>query len=124
VIEICEDRDPSKGPCPISSAKFKNNIQYVSNAELAQLHDDTMRVRLATYNYKGQFGNPDVKHLGFIIEDNPQSLAVDRGNDRVDMYGYLSMVVAAMQVQEKEIADLRQQIEDARSGVCGAGQSR
>ena len=80
-----------------------------------------MQVRLATYNYKGQFGDPDVKHLGFIIEDNPQSFAVDRGNDRVDLYGYLSMVVAAMQVQEKEIAELRRQLDDARLGVCKEG---
>jgi hypothetical protein len=122
----------------MSSAKFKSDIQYVDDSQLAELHAQTMRVRLATYNYKGQYGDPDgtspalpgrgrndgVKHLGFIIEDNPESFAVDRGHDRVDIYGYLSTVVAAMQVQEKQIADLRQQVVDGRSNVCGAGQSR
>ncbi len=108
----------------MSSSKFKNDIHYVDENQLEQLHDETMQVRLATYNYKGQFGDPDVKHLGFIIEDNPQSFAVDRGHDRVDLYGYLSMVVAAMQVQERQIADLRRQLVGGRSNVCGAGQSR
>jgi len=119
-IEVCDDHDPRGGPggCPISSAKFKNDIHYVDENQLEQLHDETMQVRLATYNYQGQYGDPDVKHLGFIIEDNPQSFAVDRGHDRVDLYGYLSMVVAAMQVQEKEIADLRRQLDEARVGVC------
>ncbi len=107
----------------MSSAKFKNDIQYVDQNQLEKLHDETMQVRLATYNYKGQYGDPDIKHLGFIIEDNPQSFAVDRGHDRVDIYGYLSMVVAAMQVQEKEIEELRQQLQHARGGVCGANQS-
>ena len=36
-------------------------------------------------------------------------------HDRVDMYGYVSMVVAAMQVQEKEIAELRAQVESCNA---------
>ena len=107
--------------CPAvgSSAKFKNNIEYVSGNGLAKLHDETMRVRLATYKYKSQFGDPEIKHLGFIIEDNPKSVAVDGTHQHVDLYAYVSMVVAAMQVQEKEIADLRRRLEDARDPVCG-----
>jgi hypothetical protein len=81
------------------------------------MHDEVLRVRLATYNYKGQYADPNPKHLGFIVEDNPQSLAVDRGHDRVDLYGYLSMVVAAMQVQEKEIAALKQELAETRKGA-------
>jgi hypothetical protein len=103
----------------MSSAKFKNNIEYVSSSGLERLHDETMRVRLATYNYKSQFGDPDVKRLGFIIEDNPKGVAVDLTREHVDLYAYVSMVVAAMQVQEKEIADLRRQLEEAREPVCG-----
>jgi hypothetical protein len=120
-IEACEQNAPIA--CPRSSAKFKNDIHYVDESQLAELHEETMRVRLATYNYKGQYGDPDVKHLGFIIEDNPQSFAVDRGHDRVDIYGYLSMVVAAMQVQEKQIEELRQELQHTRGAVCGANQS-
>jgi hypothetical protein len=86
----------------MSSAKFKNDIQYVDESQLEKLHDEVMQVRLA----------------------DPQSFAVDRGHERVDLYGYLSMVVAATQVQEKQIADLRRQLMDGRSNVCGAGRSR
>jgi hypothetical protein len=108
-------------PAVLSSAKFKNNIEYVTANGLAKLHDETMRVRLATYNYKSQFGDPDVKHLGFIIEDNPKGVAVDGTHEHVDLYAYVSMVVAAMQVQEKEIADLRRQLEEARRQVNSPG---
>jgi hypothetical protein len=104
------------GGCPISSRKFKDDIQYVDSAGLQQLHDETLGIRLATYNYKPQVADPNPKHLGFIIEDRPpQSSSVDWSHERVDLYGYLSMVVATMQVQEKEIAELRQQLELARS---------
>jgi hypothetical protein len=119
--QVCDDHDPTGGPggCPVSSAKFKNDVRYLDENQLEELHDETMQVRLATYNYKGQYGDPDLKHLGFIIEDRPESFAVDRGHDRVDLYGYLSVVVAAMQVQEKEIADLRRQLDESRAGACG-----
>lgn len=114
-VETCLDHDPQKaGGCPLSSRKFKDDIEYLDPAQLERLHDEVLRLRLATYNYKGQYADPNPKHLGFIVEDNPQSLAVDRGHDRVDVYGYLSMVVAAMQVQEKEIAALSKALEGAR----------
>ncbi len=118
-VETCLDHDPqTAGGCPISSRKFKDDIEYLDPAQLERIHDEVLRVRLATYNYKGQYADPNPKHLGFIVEDNPQSLAVDRGHDRVDLYGYLSMVVAAMQVQEKEIASLKQELAETREGAC------
>ncbi len=119
-VETCLDHDPQAGACPISSRKFKDDIEYLDPAQLERMHDEVLRVRLATYNYKGQYADPNPKHLGFIVEDNPQGLAVDRGHDRVDLYGYLSMVVAAMQVQEKEIAALKQELAETRKGGCSA----
>jgi len=117
-VETCLDHDPqTAGGCPISSRKFKDDIEYLDPTQLERMHDEVLRVRLATYNYKGQYADPNPKHLGFIVEDNPQSLAVDRGHDRVDLYGYLSMVVAAMQVQEKEIAALKQELAETRKGA-------
>jgi hypothetical protein len=116
VVMVCATSDPKHGPggCPISTAKYKNGIEYVHSSQLQQLHDETMGIRLATYTYKPQVADPGPTHLGFIIEDQQQSPAVDAMHDRVDMYGYVSMVVAAMQVQEKEITELREQVEDAR----------
>jgi hypothetical protein len=116
-VEIC-DTQPQR-ICPVSSRKFKDDIQYVDSAGLKQLHDETIGIHLATYNYKAQVADPNPRHLGFIIEDRPpQSTAVDWSHERVDLYGYLSMVVATIKVQEEEIAELRQELARARQGVC------
>ncbi len=120
VIQVCEDHDPrvSPGGCPISTKKFKDDIGYVDQAALQRLHDETLKMRLATYRYTGPFidpKDPNAKHLGFIIEDQPQSLSVDRGHDRVDLYGYMSMAVATMQVQDKEIAQLKREMADIKA---------
>jgi len=114
-ILVCDNHDPkASGMCPVSTKKYKDGIQYVDDAELARLHDETIHMKLATYNYKSAVADPDPKHLGFIIEDNPSSLAVDKMHNRVDMYGYFSMIVASMQVQEKEIAELRGELDASR----------
>jgi hypothetical protein len=122
-IEECSATDPTGGNCPISSRAFKENIRYVGDAELEMLHDEALHLRLASYNYKPQFEDPRPRHLGFIVEDDPTSPAVDGTRDRVDMYGYVSMIAAAMQVQEKEIATLRNELVEARSEGC-AGRER
>jgi hypothetical protein len=113
VTLICDDHDPATD-CPLSSRMFKDDIQYMGDAELEALHDEALRIKLATYNYKAQVADPRPKHLGFIIEDDPHSLAVDQTHNRVDLYGYVSMVVASMQVQEKEIAELKRELEATR----------
>ena len=119
-IEICDDHDPrgGVGGCPISTKKYKDEIGYVDSAALQRLHDETLQMRLATYRYKGPFidpNDPNAKHLGFIVEDQPQSFSVDRGHDRVDLYGYMSMAVATMQVQEKEITQLKREMADIKA---------
>lgn len=118
--EICSATDPthSTAGCPLSSRKFKDNIRYVDDGQLEQLHEEALHIRLATYNYKAQFEDPTARHLGFIVEDDPNSPAVDRPYDRVDLYGYLSMTLATIQVQEKEISDLRHELDSMRAGIC------
>jgi hypothetical protein len=113
---VCAAHDPKAGigGCPISSREFKDGIEYVDPAGLEQLHDQTLRIRLATYNYKAAYADPKPKRLGFIIEDNPASPAVDPAHDSIELYGYLSMVVATMQVQEKEIASLKRELAETR----------
>jgi hypothetical protein len=90
--------------CAASTQTAKNEIRYLDAANLKQLHDATMTTRLATYRYKT--GNPKT-HLGFIIEDQPLGPAILPSGQSVDLYAYLSMTVATLQVQEAEIARLR-----------------
>jgi len=119
--EVCASQDPtmSRGGCPISSRSFKDDIEYVNAEGLKELHDETLGMRLATYRYKDQYADPRPAHLGFIIEDAPPaSPAVQWSRDRVDMYGYLSMVVATVEVQEKEIEALRRELAESRGGAC------
>jgi hypothetical protein len=115
VTFVCSDRDPKTPGCPISSREFKHGISYLGQTELEALHDQTLGIRLATYQYNPEVDNPDPTHLGFILEDIPRSPAVDSARHRVDLYGYMSMVVATMQVQEKEIAELRKELAATRS---------
>jgi hypothetical protein len=114
----CDTHDPTMNPggCPISSRQFKDGIHYADDATLAKLRDETLRLRLATYRYKPEVADPTREHLGFIIEDTPPgSPAVDPARQHVDLYGYMSMLVATLQVQEKEIADLRRELAAAKS---------
>ena len=94
--------------CPVSTAAAKENIAYVSDSDAEHLRDALMKLPLATYRYKNSDGAP---HLGFIIEDTPlQSPAVLPSRDRVDLYGYVTMAVAALQRQEKDIAALKAEV--------------
>jgi len=95
--------------CPASSASVKQDIQYVSESDAEALRQSLMRIPLATYRYRGADATP---HLGFIIEDvELRSPAVLPARDRVDLYGYTSMAVAALQRQEKDLAALRADVE-------------
>ena len=91
--------------CPVSTANAKREIAYLDGEQVSRLHDEIISVRLATYRYKA---GDEARHLGFIIEDMPAaSPAVLPTRDRVDLYGYVSMSVASLQHQQKEIDRLQ-----------------
>jgi hypothetical protein len=96
--------------CPISRASKKQDISYLDDGEREQFHDQVTQLRLASYRYKTA---PEVPQLGFMIDDVEPSVAV--AGDHVNMYGYLSMAVAAIQVQDKQIKALEQQLEQVRA---------
>ena len=111
----CATSDPTHGGmCPISRRAYKENIQYLSAADVRRLHDDLMSFRLATYQYKAV---PSERHLGFIIEDIEPSAAVDPGRDMADLYGYTSMAVAALQTQAREIKLLKKEVASLRRAL-------
>jgi hypothetical protein len=99
--------------CPISSRQAKKDIDYVSPDDAARLRRELLDVRVASYRYKA--GDPS-QHLGFIIEDMPQgSPAVLASRDRVDLYGYVSMAVVAIQEQQKQIDRLEGELARANA---------
>jgi hypothetical protein len=106
--------------CPISSARFKRDISYIDDRRAERLREELLSMRMATYRYAQDDG---AMHLGFIIEDMPPgSPAVLPTRERVDLYGYISMAVAALQQQEKEIEALKAQV--ARLEKENAGENR
>lgn len=109
-LYICATSDPKTGPggCPISRQKYKTDIQYLDEAGLAKYADELSKVKLATYKYKT--GGPT--RLGFIIEDHEPSVSIDSEHDMVDLYGYTSMTVAALKLQEKQLVALQQQVKE------------
>ncbi len=98
------------GPCPISTRRAKKNIVYLSQVERQRVADKLARFKLATYEYRDP-ALAGKRHLGFIIEDVPgSSPAVARDGNMVDLYGYASMLVAAVQAQGQEIAKLKAEL--------------
>lgn len=98
-------------PCPISTRSKKRDIAYLDEVDLQKLADRTLSTRLATYRYTS--GDP-APHLGFIIEDDPESPAVMSDRGHVDLYAYASMTVATLQMQRREIAALRRELDDLK----------
>jgi hypothetical protein len=116
-LYVCADKDPKQaGGCPISKAQWKRDLHYVDAQEAAALADRLLAVKLATYRYKAQ-GPAAPKRLGFVIEDDPHSPAVDPERDMVDLYGYLSMAVATLQRQEQRIDALEAELQVLRRGT-------
>lgn len=106
---LCATADPKAGParCPISRRRYKNDIHYLSPAELARYRDELMAMKLATWRYKQ---DPSKERLGFMIDDNEDSAAADAKRDVVDLYGYTSMAVATIQLQARQIEALEREV--------------
>lgn len=104
----CTDEDPTAQPggCPISRARYKRDIAYLSAAERERVYRDLLAIPLASYAYKSD--PAATPQLGFILEDVEPSPAT-RG-DRVNLYGYLSMAVNAVQLQAKQIEALEREV--------------
>ena len=111
------------GPCPISSRRAKKNILYLSEAERQRVAEDLARFKLATYEYRDP-ALGDRRYLGFIIEDVPGSPAVDRDGTMVDLYGYTSMLVAAVQAQGEALAKLQAELAQVKRGLHLKGTTR
>jgi hypothetical protein len=69
-------------------------------------------IPIATWNYKNDsVENP--QRLGFIIEDIEPSFAVtDQVGDSVNLYGFISMAAAAIQMQQDQIKQLQEEMKE------------
>lgn len=110
----CVDHDPSGVACRLRSRRhFKHNIAYLAHGDLEQLRTKLLGINLTRFSYNGEPASA-APHLGFIIEDVEPSPSVDSQSDAVDLYGYVSMAVATIQVQEGEIQALREEVDALR----------
>lgn len=121
---VCADSDPKMQPggCPISRRAYKEDIHYLSDEELAQAKQALLAIPLATYKYRD--AKDKRTNLGFIIEDVEPSAAVDSRRDQVDLYGYLSMAVATLKLQEERIRALEARLEastETSAPLCEPG---
>jgi hypothetical protein len=116
---LCSDRDPRQqaGGCPVSRALFKQDIRYLSDAQKKQIYQEIQALKLATYRYKDAAPN-GTQRLGFLIDDAERhanstlaTSAVDAERDQVDLYSYVSMAVAALQIQARQIEALQAKVE-------------
>jgi hypothetical protein len=117
---ICSDHDPKDEPggCPISLAAAKHEITYLTDADRDRIRDEVVTMPLATWKYIRE-PRGEKEHLGFIIDDQPPSSpAVRPSGERVDLYGYTSMAVAAIQAQDREIEALRREVQSLRDELA------
>jgi hypothetical protein len=108
---VCASEDPkgeSGGACPVSRAKAKVDVHYLSSTELAAVRDATLGIPLATWRYVG--ADPASRaRLGFILDDRPSLPAAALDGEHVDVYGLAAMAVATVQTQAAEFSALRAQ---------------
>lgn len=110
---LCAASDPKQGGCPVSRMRFKKDIRYLSDAERSAYRDQLLQLPLATFRYR----HDDSRlRLGFMIDGHESLACVD--GDTVDLYGYASMAVAALQSQEQEIAQLRKELRQLRKQLA------
>jgi hypothetical protein len=120
---VCTDSDPTLHGCPISRREAKRDVRYLADTDLDHVLDELRRVRLARYRYRGE---PDGvrEHLGFIIDDLDRSPAVADDGDHVDLYGYTSMAVAAIQAQQRRIDTLEREVAALRRALSARAAGR
>lgn len=93
--------------CPISRRRFKRDIHYLDGPERERLLGALRKLRLARYRLKQSPASGE--RLGFIIDDGAPAVVL-RGEDGVDLYGYASLVAAAVQQQAEQIERLQQRL--------------
>jgi len=113
---VCAAEDPKAQPggCPVSRRSTKTAIDYLDATERDAARQRLLDTRLATWRYR--WDAPERRpRLGFLIDDQPDSPAVAQDGQHVDLYGYTSLTVAAVQAQNEELLQLRAELAQTRA---------
>lgn len=111
----CPDGDLcgcQEGNCPISRRQWKTDVRYLEQADVERLARELEAVRLATYRYRTDASGHT--QLGFIIDDGVPAFGIAADQQHVDLYGYTSLAVAALQAQARELDALRSEVKALR----------
>lgn len=115
---------PLNQQCPISRRDYKTDINYLGERDLVRMRDELMQFRLATWRYKTE-ATQAPGHLGFMIDDVEPSPAVTGATgDSVDLYGYTSMAVATVQLQQQQIDELRGELKALKAELAKRSRAR
>ena len=117
-VLICATNDPKENGCPMSQREAKRDIHYLNDLERWELYKKLIQIPLASWRYKTQ-GDVAPESIGFIIEDLKESPAVQSTGERVNLYGYTTMAVAAFQIQAQQIKSLQSELETLRTELKG-----
>ena len=109
---LCGTVDPQAAGCPISSRKYKDDVTYITAAERKQLAGELLQMKLARWQYTLP-DQPQGDRVGFIIEDHPDSTAVD--GEHVDLYGLAGLLMATVQEQQARIDALEAQVQELKT---------
>ncbi|MES1166029.1 MAG: hypothetical protein ABUR63_09740 [Verrucomicrobiota bacterium] len=97
------------GNCPISRRAFKREVHQLNAQEVQRVYGQLRDIKLTTYRYKDEPAS-DAPRLGFIIDDTASPYPINPDGNSVNLYGYASMAVAAIQAQSQEIAALKAEV--------------
>jgi hypothetical protein len=102
---VCATEDPTVGGCPISLAKHKRDLRRWTRAERDEAAARALSVPLTTWTYAWEpQGHGAPRHLGFIIDEVGPGPWITPDGGHVDLYGYTSMTLAAVQQQAEALA--------------------
>ena len=105
-----------------SSIRLKKDVAYLDDEARTRIAQDVLSMRLANWEYiEPKLGSG--RHLGIVIEDNPTIAAVNPSKESVNVYSYASMAIAAVQVQARELAELRDQVAQLREELAAIKKS-
>lgn len=117
--------------CPISLPERKVDIRILGGDEVASLGEALLATRLTTWRYEDDPAR--TPRLGFLIDVDAPPFAVAPSGESVDLYGYVSLAVAALKRQQVELVRLRGDLDALRArldrleagpGGLGAGPTR